>query len=352
MRAAASRRPPLRALKRVVARCCRAAAAGPRVAPRPGEAGGISRGCAWPDVRKGPGVLAIAVILALLIGISLGLLGGGGSILTVPILRYVLGMEAHDAIAVSLLVVGTTSAAAVVSHARKGRVRWRTGIVFGLAGMLGAFGAGRVAHHIPASILLGLFGLMMFVTAIAMMRGRRAPAGASPEGAPRELPIAKVLTEGLVVGAVTGLVGAGGGFLVVPALVLLGGLPMDVAVATSLVVIAMKSFAGFAGYLGHAEIDWQVAGLVTASAVVGSVVGGALASKVSPDGLRRGFAWFVVAMAFFILGQEVPRAFGVEPAMQWVLLGTAGGVGLVALVGAALRQAGLIADPPAKPAST
>ncbi len=296
-------------------------------------------------------VLAIAVVLALLIGLSLGLLGGGGSILTVPILRYVLGMEAHDAIAVSLLVVGTTSAAAVISHARKGRVRWRTGVAFGLAGMVGAFAAGRVAHLIPASVLLGLFGLMMFVTALAMMRGRKAPAPATE--ALRELPIAKVLGEGLVVGAVTGLVGAGGGFLVVPALVLLGGLPMDVAVATSLVVIAMKSFAGFAGYLGHVEIDWQVAGLITASAVVGSFGGGLLAGRVSPDGLRKGFAWFVVAMAFFLLGQEIPRALGVEPPMGWVLLGTAGGVGLVALVGLALRHAGLLAgDPPGKPAGT
>ncbi len=279
-------------------------------------------------------MIAIAAALALFIGLSLGLLGGGGSILTLPILRYVLGMEAHDAIAVSLLVVGTTSAAAMIPHARKGRVRWRTGIVFGLAGMVGAFGAGRVAHFIPSSVLLGLFGLMMMVTALAMMRGRKAPEGAAAEGsaqsAPRELPIAKVIGEGLVVGAVTGLVGAGGGFLVVPALVLLGGLSMEVAVGTSLVVIAMKSFAGFAGYLGHAHIDWTVAGVVTASAVVGSVVGGALASKVSPDGLRKGFAWFVVAMAFFILGQEIPRALDVEPPMLWVLAGTALGVGVVA----------------------
>lgn len=297
-------------------------------------------------------MIVVAVLLALLIGVSLGLLGGGGSILTVPILRYVLGMEAHDAIAVSLLVVGTTSAAAVVSHARKGKVRWRTGIVFGLAGMIGAFGAGRVAHLVPASVLLGLFGLMMFVTAVAMMRGRKTGAAPTPEK--HELPIAKVLGEGLVVGAVTGLVGAGGGFLVVPALVLLGGLPMDVAVATSLVVIAMKSFAGFAGYLGHVEIDWQVAGMVTASAVVGSVAGGALATRVSPDRLRKGFAWFVVAMAFFILGQEVPRALGYEPAMLWVLLGTASGVALVAAAAAALRQPSVpdVAPATPKPAST
>jgi uncharacterized membrane protein YfcA len=285
-------------------------------------------------------VIAVAALLALFIGLSLGLLGGGGSILTLPILRYVLGMEAHDAIAVSLLVVGTTSAAAVVPHARTGRVRWRTGIVFGLAAMLGSFGAGRIAHFIPSSVLLGLFGAMMMVTALAMMCGRKAPAGGQETAtAPRELPIGKVIAEGLVVGAVTGLVGAGGGFLVVPALVLLGGLPMEVAVGTSLVVIAMKSFAGFAGYLGHAHIDWTVAGLVTASAVVGSVVGGALASKVSPESLRKGFAWFVVAMAFFILGQEIPRALGLEPPMLWVNAGTVIGVALVAGLARALGRA-------------
>ena len=298
-------------------------------------------------------MIAIAAVLALFIGLALGLLGGGGSILTLPILRYVLGMEAHDAIAVSLLVVGTTSTAAMIPHARRGRVRWRTGIVFGLAGMVGAFGAGRVAHHIPSSVLLGLFGLMMMVTALAMMRGRKAPAAGATSSTPappapparedEDLPIAKVLGEGLVVGAVTGLVGAGGGFLVVPALVLLGGLSMDVAVGTSLVVIAMKSFAGFAGYLGHAHIDWTIAGVVSASAVVGSLGGGALASKVSPDGLRKGFAWFVVAMAFFILGQEIPRALEVEPPMAWVLAGTALGVALVAAITQLLRHFGLVA---------
>ena len=292
-------------------------------------------------------MIAVAIALSLVIGISLGLLGGGGSILALPILRYVLGMETHDAIAVSLLVVGTTSAAAVIPHARKGRVRWRTGIIFGFAGMVGAFAAGRVAHFIPASVLLGLFGLMMITTAAAMMRGRKQSADKTMEKS--DLPIAKVLAEGLFVGASAGLVGAGGGFLVVPALVLLGGLAMEVAVGTSLVVIAMQSYAAFAGHLGHAHIDWQTAGLVTASAVVGSVIGSALSGKISPEGLRKGFAWFVVAMAFFILGQEVPRMFGVTPSMLWVLLGTSAGVSLVALVAWALRKFGVIAEAPPKP---
>jgi uncharacterized membrane protein YfcA len=266
-------------------------------------------------------LVVLAVALAVLIGASLGLLGGGGSILTVPILVYVLRMEAHEAIATSLLVVGTTSLAALVPHARAGRIRWRTGVVFGLAGMLGAFVAGRVAKFIPPAVLLLLFGAMMMVTAIAMLRGHRASkgAGAAATGsvpqptrpaAPKELPVLKVLGEGLVVGAVTGLVGAGGGFLVVPALVLLGGLSMEVAVGTSLVVIAMKSFAGFAGYLGSTSVNWKYAALVTGAAVIGSVLGARLAGAVSPDKLRRGFGWFVISMAVFILGQQVPEMLG------------------------------------------
>ncbi|MBX3125779.1 MAG: sulfite exporter TauE/SafE family protein [Polyangiaceae bacterium] len=268
-------------------------------------------------------MILVAVALALLVGVSLGLLGGGGSILTVPIFRYVLGMEAHRAVALSLLVVGTTSLAALVPHARKGRIRWRTALIFGAAGMVGAFVTGRIAHLIPAGVLLVAFGLMMLATAVAMLRGR---SGVGPV-APRELPIAKVLGEGLVVGAVTGLVGAGGGFLVVPALVILGGLPMEVAVGTSLVVIALKSFAGFVGFLGHTPIDWTLAAWVSGAAVLGSIGGGALADRVSPARLRGLFGWFVVAMALFILGQELPPAFGLRPsvglALGLAVLGTA-----------------------------
>ncbi|MCS6857192.1 MAG: sulfite exporter TauE/SafE family protein, partial [Sandaracinaceae bacterium] len=207
--------------------------------------------------------------------------------------------------------------------------------VFGIAGMIGAYGAGRVARYIPSGVLLALFGIMMLVTAVAMMRGRKVPkAGeaalkAMPE-AVHLLPLHKVFAEGLVVGAVTGLVGAGGGFLVVPALVLIGGLPMDVAVGTSLVVIALKSFAGLAGYLGHAHVDIPTAGVVTASAVAGSVLGSWLAGRMSPESLRKGFAWFVVVMAFFVLGQELPRAFGSEPSIALVLIGTVLGTLLMA----------------------
>ena len=182
-------------------------------------------------------MIALTVGLAVLVGLALGLLGGGGSILTVPLLAYVGGMDAKQAIATSLLVVGTTSAVAAISHARAGRVQWRTGLIFGVAGMVGAFGGGLLARFIPGSVLLIGFAVMMIGTAIAMLRGRK---DVGPADAHHRIPVPKVVAEGLVVGLVTGLVGAGGGFLVVPALALMGGLPMPIAVGTSLVVIAMK----------------------------------------------------------------------------------------------------------------
>lgn len=264
-------------------------------------------------------------VLAVLVGVALGLLGGGGSILTVPILVYVIGVPAHEAIALSLLVVGTTSVAALVTHARGGRVRWKTGALFGATSMVGAYIAGKLAHFVPATLLLLLFGGMMLVTAIMMMRGRKGPEEAeteTPEGKLSELPIVAIVLEGLAVGAVTGLVGAGGGFLVVPALLLLGKLPMKVAVGTSLLVIAMKSFAAFAGYVETVSVDWPLAAMVTAAAVVGSFGGGALAGRVPQAMLRRGFAWFVVVMAVFILFQEIPRALGapLDLATAWPLV--------------------------------
>jgi uncharacterized protein len=264
--------------------------------------------------------LTVVLLLSLLIGVSLGLLGGGGSILTVPILVYVAGQDAKTAIATSLLVVGVTSAAGMISHARAGRVRWRTGLIFGAAGMVGAYGGGRVAEFIPGTALLVAFGVMMVVTSLAMLRGRRE---VTPERASDDLPVGRILLEGAVVGAVTGLVGAGGGFLVVPALVLLGGLPMATAVGTSLLVIAMKSGAGLLGYLASTPIDWQLAGYVTAAAIVGSVAGGRLAGRIPEAQLRRAFGWFVLVMAVVVLVQELPddaRSALVGSPVTWAAL--------------------------------
>ena len=256
-------------------------------------------------------MIALTIGLAVFVGVALGLLGGGGSILTVPLLAYVAGMDAKQAIATSLLVVGVTSAIGAISHARAGRVKWRTGLIFGAAGMAGAYGGGLLAQFIPGTVLLIGFAVMMIATAIAMLRGRKTVE--ATDGT-RHMPITKIIAEGLVVGLVTGLVGAGGGFLVVPALALLGGLPMPIAVGTSLVVIAMKSFAGLGGYLSSVQINWTVALAVTAAAVVGALVGARLTAMVDPDALRKAFGWFVLAMSSVILAQEIHPSVGIAAA--------------------------------------
>jgi uncharacterized membrane protein YfcA len=249
--------------------------------------------------------MTLVVALSLLIGVSLGLLGGGGSILTVPILIYAASLEPKDAIATSLLVVGVTSLAAMLIHARAGRVAWRIGALFGIASMLGAYGGGRLAHLIPTRALLAGFTLMVFVTAVAMMRSRK-DSGDAKETELRGPALARAAAIGVAVGALTGVIGAGGGFVIVPALVLLTRLPMRTAVGTSLLVIAMNSFAGFAGTLSHATIHWPLAITVTAVSVAGSLVGVALASRIKPEALRKGFAWFVLVMALFMTVKEWP----------------------------------------------
>jgi uncharacterized protein len=261
-------------------------------------------------------LVVLAAVLAVFIGIAVGLLGGGGSILTTPLLIYVLGFEPKQAIAASLFVVAITSLFGLIFHARAKRVRWKTGLIFGAASMVGAFAGGQVGSQLPGAVLLTAFAVMMAVTAIAMVRGRKKVAAKAHKG----LPLVRILLDGAVVGFVTGLVGAGGGFLVVPALVLLGGLPMQAAVGTSLLVVMMKSFAGFFGYIvtfggtsfvswnPEVEIPWTVTLIVTAMAVLGSFVGALVSGKIHPDRLRKGFGWFVLVMAAFILVQEIGQS--------------------------------------------
>jgi uncharacterized protein len=261
-------------------------------------------------------MIVLAAILAVFIGIAVGLLGGGGSILTTPLLVYVLDFDPKLAIATSLLVVAITSAFGLLYHARAKRVRWKTGLIFGAASMVGAFGGGQVGSQLPGALLLTAFAVMMGATAIAMLRGRKEVAAKAHKG----MPIFRILLDGAVVGFVTGLVGAGGGFLVVPALVLLGGLPMQVAIGTSLLVVMMKSFAGFAGYVitfggptfiswnSQIQIPWDITAIITVAAVLGSLIGAAVAGKIHPDKLRKGFGWFVFVMAIFILVQEIGQS--------------------------------------------
>jgi uncharacterized protein len=195
----------------------------------------------------------------------------------------------------------------VVSHAHAGRVRWRIGAMFGVAGMAGGYGGGLLSGYVPNSVLMVVFAAVMMTAAVAMLRGRRARTGFD---APRGMPAARILLQGVAVGFVTGLVGAGGGFLIVPALAVLGGLAMQAAVGTSLLVISMNACAGLAGHLAGGHIDWHLTLLVTASAVGGALVGARLAASVNPGTLREAFGWFVLAMSSVVVGQEIHPTLG------------------------------------------
>lgn len=256
-------------------------------------------------------MVTLTLVLAVLVGVSLGLLGGGGSILTVPLLAYVAGMDPKHAIATSLLVVGVTSAVGAITHARAGRVQWRIAVPFGLAAMAGAYAGGRLARFVPGTVLMVAFAVVMIAAAVAMLRGRR---NTTVDDAGQHLAVLKIAALGIAVGTVSGLVGAGGGFLLVPALALLGGLSMPVAVGTSLVVISMQSFAGLAGHLATEHIDWRMAAMVTAAAVIGAIVGGRLTALLDPNALRRAFGWFVLVMASLILAEETTPVFGATAA--------------------------------------
>ncbi|WP_426734145.1 TSUP family transporter [Myxococcus faecalis] len=414
---------------------------------------------------------AVGMAGALLVGVLLGLLGGGGSILTVPLLVYVLGVEPRTAIAMSLVVVGVTSASGALLHARAGRVRWRTALLFGAGGMAGAFLGGKLNPLLSPTMLLLCFAGVMVAASVAMLlrsdapapvtsdhvttdnsqaratsgqvepstsfaadqheqpTEKRSPTSVESESSvsmghtrkprpasiasapsvsmehsekPRPASIAsapsvsmehaekphpasiasapsvsmehaekphpasiasspsvsmehaekphpasiasapsvsvmRVVAQGVGVGILSGLVGAGGGFLIVPALTLVG-LSTPMATATSLVVIALQCAAGLIGHLGHAELPWRLTSEVLAIALVGSLLGGRFAGRVAPGALRRGFALFVLATATFLLLAQLPRTvlgdltqqLASAGAWPWLILAT--GVGLSTLM--------------------
>ena len=239
---------------------------------------------------------AVGLALAAVIGLSLGLLGGGGSILTVPIFVYILGFGAKQAIAMTLPVVGVTSLVGAASHWRAGNVDLRIAALFGVVAMAGAYGGARLAHYLSGEVQLAILGIVMLGAAVSMFRGRRE----ADDDAARA-PLALILATGVAVGALTGVIGIGGGFLVVPALVLMARAPMKQAVGTSLLVIAMNSAAGFAGYVGTVTIPWGFLALFTGVAIVGILAGTRLVQYVSQRQLRRGFAFFLIAMAVLVL---------------------------------------------------
>ncbi|WIM68133.1 sulfite exporter TauE/SafE family protein [Corynebacterium breve] len=249
--------------------------------------------------------LVLVLILSLAVGLAIGLLGGGGSILMVPLLTIVAGWPATNAITGSLFVVGATSLFSTLLHARLGNVAWRLGLIFGAVAMAGAFAGGLFAAFLPDALLLTMFALVMLASGWGMVRKRKNTKRRSPD---EPTPWGKVTAVAFAIGVLSGLVGAGGGFLIVPALVLLFGVSMATAVGTSLLVITMQSTSGFVAHLINTPIDWPFALAITLVATLGAVLGVRLVKRIPAAKLRKVFGIFVITMAFVMLGQGLLSA--------------------------------------------
>ncbi|MDQ3102010.1 MAG: sulfite exporter TauE/SafE family protein [Bacteroidota bacterium] len=258
---------------------------------------------------------------AVLMGLSLGLIGGGGSILTVPILVYLFHIDVVMATAYSLFIVGLTSLIGSGSHMRQGNIHWRTAIVFGIPSIVGVYAARALIvpalpdplfqiGEIPIGRSLGiliLFAALMVIAAYSMIRKQKIPKGPDlPAVEALRFNYALIMGEGAVVGAITGLVGAGGGFLIIPALVFLAKLPMKIAVGTSLIIIAAKSLIGFLGDLNASgSMDWNFLLIFSSIAIAGILLGSFLSKRIANERLKPAFGWFVLAMGIYIITREI-----------------------------------------------
>ncbi len=245
--------------------------------------------------------LFAGLLLSAAIGLSLGLIGGGGSIITMPVLVYVIGVDAHQAVGMSLAVVGVTSLISTGMHYHRGTIDLKAGALFGASGILGAYFGSRLTYLIPPAALLLSFAALMLIIAVMMLLRKQRDVDAAE---PHERSAAKAIFAGLVVGGLTGFLGVGGGFLVVPALLLFGGLTMKDAVGTSLLVITINCVAGLIGHLQYGGFDLRIAGMVTALAAAGAVVGTALSHRTSSVDLRNWFAVFVITVALFLVAKN------------------------------------------------
>ena len=253
-------------------------------------------------------------IASVLIGISLGLIGSGGSILTVPVMVYLFSVSPQLATSYSLFVVGTTSLVGVLSRLRSGSVKPDTAFLFAVSSVLTVYLTRKfIIPHLPeilfsigsfqvteALATMVLFAALMLMSAVSMIRNKK-------RSGQNDLPVdhTRLAIYGIGIGLVTGFLGAGGGFLIIPTLVLLCGLTMKEAVGTSLLIIACNSLTGFIGDIGHFQIDWKLLGIVTTLAVSGILIGTQLSKKIKNENLKKGFGWFVLIMGIYIIIKEL-----------------------------------------------
>lgn len=259
----------------------------------------------------------VGYIASLVIGISLGLIGGGGSILTVPVLVYLFGVQPVLATAYSLFIVGSTSLVGALPKYRQGMINIRTAIVFGVPSILAVFATRKfivpaipdIVFHLgdfavsKSLLMMMLFAVLMVFASVSMIRDKKKEL--VENSGPQKFNYPLILVEGVIVGMLTGLVGAGGGFLIIPALVLLSKLPMKQAVGTSLLIIAAKSLIGFTGDITNYTMDWKLLMIITAIAIAGIFIGNWMSAKVDSGKLKKGFGWFVLVMGIYIIIKEL-----------------------------------------------
>ncbi len=260
----------------------------------------------------------VGYISAIVIGLSLGLIGGGGSILTVPVFLYLFHMDERLATGYSLFVVGTAALIGGVQKQLQGNADWKTAVIFGIPAVAAVFFTRyAIVPAIPdvlftagdfdftrRMLMMGLFAILMVAASVSMIRNGTGEQTDGSTVGKLQYNIPLIAVEGIVVGILTGMVGAGGGFLIIPALVILGKLPMKLAVGTSLLIIAFKSMIGFIGDVLNYTIDWKLLMIFTALAAVGIILGNAISHKVEGRHLKKAFGYFVLVMGIYILAKE------------------------------------------------